>query len=121
MGGRARAGSSPARNDAETLGWECRAMGDILDGYALASAGRRGPLAAAYDEVVDAGGVLRPHYEEGAGALSAMSAGDVSARAERLAHAFRHQGVTFDLDGEERPFPLDVVPRLLTAREWDVV
>ena len=28
------------------------------------------------------------------------------------------QGVTFDLDGEERPFPLDVVPRIFTAEEW---
>ena len=96
-------------------------MGDIFDGYAPASGSRTGPLRAAYDEVVDPTGTLRAQYEEVAGALSAMSAGDVSTRADRLADAFRHQGVTFDLDGEERPFPLDVMPRLFTAREWDVV
>ncbi len=92
-------------------------MGDIFDGYAPVP----GPGRAAYDEVVDAPGSLRPQYEEVVSALSAMSAGDVSTRAERLAHAFRHQGVTFDLDGEERPFPLDVMPRVFTAREWDDV
>ena len=31
------------------------------------------------------------------------------------------QGVTFDLDGEERPFPLDVVPRIFTPEEWSRV
>ena len=47
-----------------------------------------------------------------------MGPEDVSARASRLARAFMDQGVTFDLDGEERPFPLDVVPRIFTAAEW---
>ena len=42
----------------------------------------------------------------------------MSARASRVARAFMDQGVTFDLDGEERPFPLDVVPRIFTAAEW---
>jgi uncharacterized circularly permuted ATP-grasp superfamily protein len=96
-------------------------MGDLLDGYAPASGCLSEPLSTAYDEVVDSAGCIRLQYEEVAGALSTMSAGDISARADRLARAFRHQGVTFDLDGEERPFPLDVVPRLLTAREWNVV
>ncbi|HXX90806.1 MAG TPA: circularly permuted type 2 ATP-grasp protein [Acidimicrobiales bacterium] len=92
-------------------------MGDILDGYGPV----RGPGAGAYDEVVDGAGTLRAPYEEVAAAVSAMSAGEVSARAERLARAFRHQGVTFDLDGEERPFPLDVMPRVFSAREWSLV
>ena len=90
-------------------------MGDIFDRYAP------GPSGAAYDEVVSDAGSRRPQYEEVVSALSAMSAGDVSTRAERLARAFRHQGVTFDLDGEERPFPLDVMPRVFTAREWDEI
>ncbi len=96
-------------------------MGDILDGYAPAPGLRGGPLGASYDEVVDTAGMVRSQYEEVASALSAMSVADVSTRAERLAHAFRHQGVTFDLDGEERPFPLDVMPRLFTQKEWDEV
>ena len=50
-----------------------------------------------------------------------MGPEDVSARGSRLARAFMDQGVTFDLDGEERPFPLDVVPRIFTGAEWSKV
>ena len=57
-------------------------------------------------------------YAGVASSLSQMGPEDVSARATRLARAFMDQGVTFDLDGEERPFPLDVVPRIFTAAEW---
>jgi len=89
-------------------------MGDVLDGYAPAHS----HPGAAYDEVMSPSGTLRRQYEEVASSISAMSASDISTRAERLARAFRHQGVTFDLDGEERPFPLDVVPRLFTTDEW---
>jgi uncharacterized circularly permuted ATP-grasp superfamily protein len=28
------------------------------------------------------------------------------------------QGVTFNIDGEERPFPLDVLPRIFSGAEW---
>ena len=35
--------------------------------------------------------------------------------------AFHDQGITFSLSGEERPFPLDLVPRIIDADEWAVV
>ena len=60
-------------------------------------------------------------YAAVASSLAQMGPDDVSARASRLARAFMDQGVTFDLDGEERPFPLDVVPRIFTAAEWSKV
>ena len=60
-------------------------------------------------------------YAAVASSLAQMGPEDVSARASRLARAFMDQGVTFDLDGEERPFPLDVVPRIFTAAEWSRV
>ena len=93
-------------------------MGDLFDGY-----GRRdpGPLGRAVDEVFAAGGLARPQYEEIVTVLSQMSPEDVSSRAGRLARAFMDQGVTFDLDGEERPFPLDVMPRVFAGREWDQI
>ena len=31
------------------------------------------------------------------------------------------QHVTFDFAGEERPFPLDVVPRVISPEEWETV
>ena len=71
--------------------------------------------------MVGLGGATRSPYAAVASSLSQMGPEDVSARATRLARAFMDQGVTFDLDGEERPFPLDVVPRIFTAGEWKQV
>ena len=34
---------------------------------------------------------------------------------------FTDRGVTFAMGGEERPFPLDLVPRVIMASEWDAV
>ncbi len=43
---------------------------------------------------------------------------ELGGRAEALARSYLDQGVTFDFAGEERPFPLDVVPRVISADEW---
>ncbi|HEX3794788.1 MAG TPA: circularly permuted type 2 ATP-grasp protein [Acidimicrobiales bacterium] len=94
------------------------AVGDLFDGY---GAGARGLTDAAFDEMVAKDGTTRGPYAGVASSLSQMGPEDVSARATRLARAFMDQGVTFDLDGEERPFPLDVVPRIFTATEWNQV
>jgi uncharacterized circularly permuted ATP-grasp superfamily protein len=93
-------------------------VGDLFDGY-----GRRdpGPLDLAVDEVFGADGQAHPPYDDVVAVLSQMSPEDVSGRAGRLARAFMDQGVTFDLDGEERPFPLDVMPRVFAGREWDQI
>jgi hypothetical protein len=45
----------------------------------------------------------------------------LAARAEFLGKVFHDQGITFDHAGEERPFPLDIVPRIVTADAWSVV
>ncbi|MGP0032456.1 MAG: circularly permuted type 2 ATP-grasp protein [Acidimicrobiales bacterium] len=93
-------------------------MGDLFDGY---GAGARGLTEAAFDEMAGRGGEARSPYAGVISSLSQMGPEDVSARGSRLARAFMDQGVTFDLDGEERPFPLDVVPRIFTAAEWSQV
>jgi uncharacterized circularly permuted ATP-grasp superfamily protein len=93
-----------------------KGVGDLFDGY---GAQARGLTAAAFDEMVGHDGATRVPYS--GVSSSQMGPDDVSARATRLARAFMDQGVTFDLDGEERPFPLDVVPRIFTAQEWTQV
>jgi uncharacterized circularly permuted ATP-grasp superfamily protein len=95
-----------------------RAVGDLFDGY---GASARGLTEAAFDEMVGRDGTARVPYAAVASSLAQMGPEDVSARASRLARAFMDQGVTFDLDGEERPFPLDVVPRIFTGAEWSKV
>jgi uncharacterized circularly permuted ATP-grasp superfamily protein len=42
-------------------------------------------------------------------------------RADQLARVFIDRGVTFAYAGEERPFPLDLIPRIIDAVEWDHV
>jgi uncharacterized circularly permuted ATP-grasp superfamily protein len=48
------------------------------------------------------------------------------AAGERRDAIFVQQGITFDASGPEgptrdRPFPLDLVPRILPADEWGVI
>ncbi len=77
--------------------------------------------AAAYDEMFTEDQRARPGYEQVGGVLGDLSLSDVNTRADSMARSFLDRGVTFDFAGEERPFPLDIVPRVLTADEWDVI
>jgi uncharacterized circularly permuted ATP-grasp superfamily protein len=96
------------------------AVGDLFEGY-LASLESSSRIGRSHDEVFDTLGGSYDHYADVVSVVSEMSSDDVALRASRLARAFMDQGVTFDLDGEERPFPLDVVPRIFTGHEWDVI
>ena len=87
-------------------------MADLADGY---------PQGLAWDEVVDRTGGIRPAYRHVLDALEKMSATELRARADTLARSYLTQGVTFDVGGEERPFPVDVAPRVVTEAEWDSV
>jgi uncharacterized circularly permuted ATP-grasp superfamily protein len=87
-------------------------VADLLDGY------RTGP---AWDEVFASPAVPHAHCAPLVEALRALSHDDLDSRGAALASAFRDQGITFSLSGEERPFPLDLVPRVVDADEWDVV
>ncbi|HSV39120.1 MAG TPA: circularly permuted type 2 ATP-grasp protein [Nocardioidaceae bacterium] len=74
----------------------------------------------AYDEMFEAG-EIRPEYRSVHDAFLKMPTEEILARAESLASAYLDQGVTFGVGGEERPFPLDIVPRLIDAGRWRVV
>ncbi|WP_298459151.1 circularly permuted type 2 ATP-grasp protein [uncultured Cellulomonas sp.] len=87
-------------------------MADLFDGY---------PPGAAWDEVVAHDGSIRPAYRHVHAALARMSEPELRARADSLARSYLDQGVTFDFAGEERPFPVDVAPRVVTGDEWDTI
>ena len=53
--------------------------------------------------------------------LQPLSVTDLRSRADQLARVFTDRGVTFAYGGEERPFPLDLIPRILDAAEWDTL
>jgi uncharacterized circularly permuted ATP-grasp superfamily protein len=71
----------------------------------------------AFDEVMGAEGV-RVAYSSVLRQLAKLEPEEVRSRADYLKSSFVDQGVTFDIGGEERPFPLDIVPRVLLADEW---
>lgn len=91
-------------------------MSDLFEDYAVAAA-----RTGAYDEMFAPDQVARPSYRQLAGALASLDLTDVSSRADSMARTFLDRGVTFDYAGEERPFPLDLVPRVISATEWGVL
>jgi uncharacterized circularly permuted ATP-grasp superfamily protein len=74
--------------------------------------------AEAFDEMFDGHGNIRGPYKGIYAELAPSDAGELDARAEALSRAFSDQGITFSLSGQERPFPLDQVPRVISAAEW---
>tara|TARA_B100000513_G_scaffold195655_1_gene126860 strand:+ start:751 stop:2472 length:1722 start_codon:yes stop_codon:yes gene_type:complete len=96
-------------------------MGDLFDGYGATATGRR--RAAAWDEMFS--DIARPlpqltrsPYRDIHAALAQMTTEELKGRADALADSYLAQGVTFDFAGEERPFPLDAVPRVIDQSEW---
>ena len=80
--------------------------GRIFGGYNASDS-----YAMAFDEMFDAQGNVRGPYKGIYAELAPTDASDLKARAEALGRAFIDQGITFSLSGQERPFPLDLVPR----------
>jgi uncharacterized circularly permuted ATP-grasp superfamily protein len=87
-------------------------VADIFDGY---------QPAEAWDEMFSGPGEPRPAYDGLISALQPMDPAELRFRADQLARVFTDRGVTFDLGGDERPFPLDLVPRVIDALEWDLI
>jgi uncharacterized circularly permuted ATP-grasp superfamily protein len=72
----------------------------------------------AFDEMFDVQGNVRGPYKGIYAELAPSDASDLKARADALGRAFIDQGITFSLSGQERPFPLDLVPRVISTAEW---
>jgi uncharacterized circularly permuted ATP-grasp superfamily protein len=81
------------------------------------------PLDRAFDEMREAGGELRPHYRALAETLAGLPQEELQRRKQSADLSFLTQGITFTVygrdEGTERIFPYDLLPRLVTAQEWD--
>ena len=81
------------------------------------------PLDRAYDEMRVPSGQLRPQYHALAEMLASMPADELERRKQSADLSFLNQGITFTVygreEGTERIFPYDILPRLITASEWD--
>jgi uncharacterized circularly permuted ATP-grasp superfamily protein len=87
-------------------------MADVLSSYRTGDA---------FDEMMDAEGSVRPSYQAVYSALSRSTSDDLRMIAESLANNYTQAGVTFDVGGVERPFPLDLVPRVIASPEWEII
>src|SRR6201995_4959867 len=87
-------------------------MSPMFDGYAST-----GP---AYDEMYD-GDSLRPPYRRLRSSLATLTTPDLVRRVEALQASYLDQGVTFDIGGEERAFPLDILPRVIEMDTWTTI
>src|SRR6187402_144727 len=93
-------------------------MEGLFDGYGAQAATGRAAKTTAWDEMFRAPSEVRGAYREIHSTLANMTQAELRGRTEALATSYLAQGVTFDFAGEERPFPLDAVPRVIDQAEW---
>src|SRR5579862_9554868 len=82
-------------------------------------------LDNAYDEMFDAQGRSREHYQLIHDLLVDLPAEEMRRKKQAADLAFLHQGITFTVygreEGTERIFPHDLVPRIITSAEWETI
>ncbi len=82
-------------------------------------------LAAPYNEMYESGSTPRSHYRILQDRLKEIGSDEIQRRQQAADLSFLQQGITFTVYGEtsgtERIFPYDVLPRIVTAAEWDVL
>ena len=78
-------------------------------------------LGAAWDEMIAADGSPRASYQALYESILRSGTQELRAGVDSLARAYLNQGVTFDVGGEERPFPLDIVPRVIDDASWQKI
>lgn len=88
----------------------------VLDNYLLDHA---------YDEMFAASNTLHSHYELLMEHFSSLPKEDLTRKKQAADLSFLNQGITFTVygreEGTERIFPYDMLPRIITAKEWETV
>ena len=82
-------------------------------------------MTVAFDEMFGPDGALRPAYKELARWLKETPPDALEYRRKEAELLFRRIGITFAVYGEaeaqERLIPFDVVPRIISAKEWTLL
>ena len=82
-------------------------------------------LDHAFDEMFARDGGLHPHYEPLLEHFNALPQDELRRRKQSADMSFLNQGITFTVygreEGTERIFPYDLLPRIVTAAEWDTI
>ena len=79
-------------------------------------------FGGAYDEMFEAPGVPRAHYEALFQTLLESPPEEMRKSQQAADLSFLHQGITFTVygndEGTERVFPNDLLPRIIPNQEW---
>ncbi len=90
------------------------ASAKLLDGYR--------PAAGAYNELFDASGNTRPHWERVLAGFSSLGQRELARRHQQAQHLLQENGVTYSALGRNqetaRPWSLDLMPLVIGAAEW---
>jgi uncharacterized circularly permuted ATP-grasp superfamily protein len=82
-------------------------------------------LDAFWDEMFTAGGEVRPHYAALAERLVGLNPVGVERRRHAAELSFQARGITFAVnqgpEGLEKIMPFDLIPRIITADEWQTI
>src|SRR5712675_1941515 len=82
-------------------------------------------MAVAFDEMNGPGGDLRPAYLELSRWLKETPPDALEYRRQEAELLFRRIGITFavygDSEAQERLIPFDVIPRIMSAKEWTIL
>ena len=80
---------------------------------------------AAYHELLDAQGQVRPHWRRLLDQLQRSTPAQLQQRQATLARQIQENGVTYnvyaDPEGADRPWELDLLPNLIPADEWQQI
>lgn len=78
-----------------------------------------------FDEMFDAEGTVRPHYNSFFERLREISGENFQNKREAVDQVFLRRGITFtvynDDEGTERIFPFDLAPRIIPNSEWTLL
>jgi uncharacterized circularly permuted ATP-grasp superfamily protein len=78
-----------------------------------------------FDEMFEADGSVRPHYQMLRDRFDAMEPGEFERKCALAERAYLSQGITFTVysgdEGTERIFPFDLIPRIVPASEWEQI
>jgi uncharacterized circularly permuted ATP-grasp superfamily protein len=78
-----------------------------------------------WDEMYNENSAIREHYQRVIAYLSKESADNLNKKEELARRLFMTQGITFTVynsgEGIEKIFPFDIIPRIITGAEWQVV
>src|SRR5947209_3722696 len=84
-----------------------------------------GLMAVAFDEMNGPGDDIRPAYQELSRWLKDTPSDALEYRRQEAELLFRRIGITFavygDAEAQERLIPFDVIPRIISGKEWAIL